>query len=102
MMELLARIESLLRRPTSITLPSSSLTTYSFGPFTIDFRKMEIARKGKPVDLSAREFQLLRFFIEHRGSVLSRETILNSVWGIRCYAHHMDYRHTRNMVSSKT
>jgi len=81
MLELLARIESLLRRPTTITLPTSTLTSYSFGPFTIDFRKMEISRKGKLIELSAREFQLLHFFIQHRGAALSRETILNSVWG---------------------
>ena len=42
---------------------------------------MEIKRDGKPVDLSAREFQLLRYFIEHRGNALSREVILNNVWG---------------------
>jgi two-component system, OmpR family, alkaline phosphatase synthesis response regulator PhoP len=81
MLELLARIESLLRRPTSVTVPASPITSYSFGLFTIDFRKMEISRKGKLIELSAREFQLLRFFIEHRGSALSRETILNGVWG---------------------
>jgi len=81
MLELLARIESLLRRPTSATVPASPLTSYSFGPFTIDFRKMEMSRKGKLIELSAREFQLLRFFIEHRGSALSREKILNGVWG---------------------
>ena len=80
-LELLARIESLLRRPTSATVPASPLTSYSFGLFTIDFRKMEMSRKGKLIELSAREFQLLRFFIEHRGSALSRETILNGVWG---------------------
>jgi two-component system alkaline phosphatase synthesis response regulator PhoP len=80
-LELLARIESLLRRPTSATIPASPLTSYSFGLFTIDFRKMEMSRKGKLIELSAREFQLLRFFIEHRGSALSRETILNGVWG---------------------
>ena len=80
-LELLARIESLLRRPTSATVPASPLTSYSFGLFAIDFRKMEMSRKGKLIELSAREFQLLRFFIEHRGSALSRETILNGVWG---------------------
>ncbi len=81
MLELLARIESILRRPTPVALPSSGLTSYSFGPFTIDFRKMEIKRKSKPIGLSAREFQLLQYFIEHRCTVLSREAILNDVWG---------------------
>jgi two-component system, OmpR family, alkaline phosphatase synthesis response regulator PhoP len=81
MLELLARIESILRRPSSVALPASGMTSYSFGPFTIDFRKMEIKRKGKIINLSAREFQLLRYFIEHRSTVLSREVILNDVWG---------------------
>jgi two-component system, OmpR family, alkaline phosphatase synthesis response regulator PhoP len=81
MLELLARIESLLRRPASILVPVLELASYSFGLFKIDFTKMEIKRKGKLIELSAREFQLLRYFIEHRGKVLSRETILNDVWG---------------------
>ena len=81
MIELLARIESLLRRPAYTGSPSSGLTSYTFGQFTVDFKTMEVKRKGKVVELSAREFQLLRFFIEHRGAALSRETILNHVWG---------------------
>jgi two-component system, OmpR family, alkaline phosphatase synthesis response regulator PhoP len=81
MLELLARIESLLRRPNTVSLPTTAISSYTFGSFTIDFQKMEILKKGKPIDLSAREFQLLRYFIEHRGIALSRETILNHVWG---------------------
>jgi two-component system, OmpR family, alkaline phosphatase synthesis response regulator PhoP len=81
MLELLARIESLLRRPVPILASQSELASFSFGPFKIDFIKMEIKCKGKLIKLSAREFQLLRYFIEHRGNVLSRETILNDVWG---------------------
>jgi two-component system alkaline phosphatase synthesis response regulator PhoP len=81
MLELLARVESLLRRPALMTSLPSGLTTYSFGPFVMDFKKMEITRKGKPIELAGREFQLLRYFIEHRGTALSRETILNEVWG---------------------
>jgi two-component system, OmpR family, alkaline phosphatase synthesis response regulator PhoP len=81
MLELLARIESLLRRPAPLLTPVLELASYSFGPFKIDFTKMELRRKGKLIGLSAREFSLLRYFIEHRGGVLSRETILNEVWG---------------------
>jgi two-component system, OmpR family, alkaline phosphatase synthesis response regulator PhoP len=81
MLELLARIESLLRRPTYVLGSSMVLKSYSFGQFFIDFNKMEITHKGKAIELSAREFQLLRYFIEHRGEALSRETILNNVWG---------------------
>ena len=81
MLELLARIESLLRRPVPLLASVLELALFSFGPFKIDFTKMELRRKGKLIELSAREFLLLRYFIEHRGSVLSRETILNDVWG---------------------
>jgi two-component system alkaline phosphatase synthesis response regulator PhoP len=81
MLELLARIESLLRRPAPLLIPVLELASYSFGSFKIDFTKMELRRKSKLIELSAREFKLLRYLIEHRGSVLSRETILNDVWG---------------------
>jgi two-component system alkaline phosphatase synthesis response regulator PhoP len=81
MLELLARVESLLRRPALITISPSGLASYSFGSYVVDFKKMEITKKGKTVELAAREFQLLRYFIEHRGTALSRETILNEVWG---------------------
>ncbi len=81
MLELLARIESLLRRTLKLSHSSATINSYSFGPFTVNFSKMEILQKGKQIELSGREFQLLRFFIEHQGVVLSRETILNQVWG---------------------
>jgi two-component system, OmpR family, alkaline phosphatase synthesis response regulator PhoP len=81
MLELLARIESLLRRQMPIISGAAQISSYSFGPFTINFSKMEIKRNGKSIKFSAKEFQILRYFIEHRGIVLSRETILNDVWG---------------------
>ena len=48
---------------------------------TIDFRRAEVTKNGAPVELSAREFKLLRYFIEHRGAALSRDELLNEVWG---------------------
>ncbi len=79
-LELLARIEALLRRSaTSATIHSAD--SYEFGDVSVDFRKAEVVRGGTPVELSAREFQLLRYFIENRGSVLSRDELLNNVWG---------------------
>lgn len=47
----------------------------------VDFRAAEVTRLGAPVDLSAKEFHLLRHFIEHRGLVRSRDDLLNEVWG---------------------
>jgi two-component system alkaline phosphatase synthesis response regulator PhoP len=79
MMELLARVEALLRRIPAT--PDSQIEAYQFGPVKIDFRRAEIEREGEKIDLSAKEFQLLRYFIEHRGATLSRDELLNEVWG---------------------
>ncbi len=78
MSELLARIEAKLRRG-----PSSLRTAdvQRFGDVRVDFRRAEVTRDGQPVEMSAREFQLLRYFLEHRGATLGREELLNEVWG---------------------
>jgi two-component system alkaline phosphatase synthesis response regulator PhoP len=84
MMELLARIEALLRRAQGAAQSAASSTqvsTYQFGAVEVNFRTARIVKDGKPVTLSAREFQLLKYFIEHRGATLSREELLNEVWG---------------------
>ena len=77
--ELLARIEALLRR-----VPSAAdqvADPYRFGDVEVRIRSAEVLRAGEPVKLSAREFKLLRHFIEHRGDVLSRDELLDAVWG---------------------
>jgi Response regulators consisting of a CheY-like receiver domain and a winged-helix DNA-binding domain len=79
MMELLARIEALLRRVPVGAVASSGV--YQFGPVRIDFRKAEVTRDGTAVELSALEFQLLRYFIEHRENAITRDELLNEVWG---------------------
>jgi two-component system alkaline phosphatase synthesis response regulator PhoP len=78
MPELLARIEALLRRAGQG--PSRS-ALHRFGSVLVDLRKTEVVRDGKAVPLSAKEFQLLRYFIEHRGETLPRERLLTDVWG---------------------
>ena len=79
MMELTARVEALLRRaPRQDELEPER---YRFGQIQIDFRKAEVMRDDQPVELSALEFKLLRYFIEHRGETLSRDELLNKVWG---------------------
>ena len=78
MVELLARIEAKLRRAPATPHPAAG---YQFGDVRIDFRRAEVTRAGAPLELSAREFQLLRYFIEHRGATLTREELLNEVWG---------------------
>ena len=79
MMELLARIEALLRRAPATS--GGSGDTVVFGDVRVDFRSAEVEREGRPVDLSAKEFALLRCFVENRGVVLSRDELLNRVWG---------------------
>ncbi|MCU1381642.1 MAG: DNA-binding response regulator [Acidobacteria bacterium] len=77
--ELMARLEALLRRVPAAAQGGGD--RYRFGDVAIDFRKMEVVRGGAPVDLSAREFKLLRHFIAHRGATLSRDALLADVWG---------------------
>ena len=80
MAELLARIEALLRRGSALQ-GSQPTEVYRFGDVTVDFRRAEVTKAGQPVELSAREFKLLRYFVEHRGAALSRDELLNEVWG---------------------
>ena len=76
--ELLARIKAILRRTLQ---ESSELTEYSFGDVTIDFKK-QVALKGEmELRLTAKELGLLRLLISHEGEVVTREVILNEVWG---------------------
>ena len=80
MSELLARIEALLRRSASTTAATVS-DSYRFGDVSVDFRRAEVTKNGVAVELSAREFKLLKYFVEHRGAALSRDELLNEVWG---------------------
>ena len=79
MMELLARVEARLRR--HAPKDTVDAEAYRFGAIQVDFRKAEVTRDGVPLELSAREYQLLRYFIEHRGATISRDELLNEVWG---------------------
>ncbi len=79
MSELLARIEALLRRGRPAA--GRAERTYAFGDVRVDFRRAEVVRQGQPVPLSGMEFKLLSYFIEHRGALLSRNELLDKVWG---------------------
>ncbi len=79
-MELLARVEALMRRTPAVAaakLPD----TFRFGNIVVDFRRTQVKRNGNLVDLSAREFELLRYFIQQRDVTLSRQQLLRDVWG---------------------
>ena len=80
MPELLARLEALLRRSTVVTADASGQIV-QFGDVTVDFRTAQVLRNGKPIEVSAREFKLLRYFLEHRGAAITRDELLNAVWG---------------------
>jgi two-component system alkaline phosphatase synthesis response regulator PhoP len=82
MAELLARVEALLRRSAAAAAGAPPVgDTFRFGDIAIDFRRAEVAKAGQLLDLSAREFKLLRYFVEHRGAALTRDELLNEVWG---------------------
>ncbi len=79
MQELVARVEALLRRAPN--RPSAAGVTHQFGSVSVDVRGTVATRDGARVALSAREFQLLRYFLERPGATLSREELLTQVWG---------------------
>jgi two-component system alkaline phosphatase synthesis response regulator PhoP len=80
MPELLARVEALLRRAPA--RPAMAVpTAHRFGAVRVDVRATEVTRGGTIVPLSAREFQLLRYFLEHDNVTLSRQDLLTRVWG---------------------
>src|SRR5260221_9410974 len=77
--ELLARIEALLRR--SRTVDGKGADGYAFGDVRIDFRGAVVLRDGRAVEISGLEFKLLRYFVEHRGALVTRDELLEKVWG---------------------
>jgi len=78
--ELLARMRALLRRSEGAT-GRRPPATFSFGNVSVSFDTAEVLRDGEPVHLSAREFGLLRYLIENPDVVLSRDELLDAVWG---------------------
>lgn len=74
--ELLARVRAFLRRHRA-----SDTAVFEFGPCRLDREAHVFTRDGQPVKLTAKEFQLLEFFLENPGKALTRTTIMNHVWG---------------------
>jgi DNA-binding response OmpR family regulator len=79
--ELMARVQAAIRRRRR---PAAAMT-YRFAGCELDFQKMTARRGDVPVPLTSHEFRLLKFFTEHAERVLSREELLNEVWGYNCY-----------------
>lgn len=90
MRELLARVKAMLRRvrmmreeisASTAAAPAAAAQTIVFGNLTLDLTRREIRLDGQPLPLKPKEFELLLFLAQHRGQALSREFILERVWG---------------------
>ena len=77
LMELIARIEAILRR---IKQGQVALEQYAFADVTLDFRKYEATKGHRTLELSSREFRILKCLIEHRGEVVTRDQLLDHAW----------------------
>lgn len=79
--ELLARARTAMRR---VNQPAVG-NTFAFGDVLVDFSKMELTKAGQLVSLTAQEFKALKFFVHNQGRVVSRDELLNEVWGYQNY-----------------
>ncbi len=75
--ELLARVKAILRRSGAL----SSLSEFQFDDIYLHFGRYEATKGGRPLQLSPREFEILRLLAEHRGEIVTRERFLEEVWG---------------------
>jgi DNA-binding response OmpR family regulator len=76
--ELLARVKAVLRRTAVIPKDQEQ---HSFGDVEVDLRRCRVLKAGKALDVSSKEFELLKYFICHSGETLSRHRLLEDVWG---------------------
>jgi two-component system alkaline phosphatase synthesis response regulator PhoP len=80
--ELVARVRALLRR-VHRAAPSAPAKTLAYGPIALDSERHLVSSEGRDVTLTAKEFLLLEYLLQHRGRVLSRDLLLTDVWGYR-------------------
>lgn len=80
--ELVARVRALIRRASASALRATGKSA-TYGSITIDSDRHTITDAGQPVTLTAKEFMLLEYLLQHRGRVLSRDLLLTDVWGYR-------------------
>jgi two-component system alkaline phosphatase synthesis response regulator PhoP len=76
--ELLARVKAVLRRAHAVPKDQEN---YSFGDVEVNLKSCQVSRRGKPVDFSSKEFDLLKYFLCHPGETLTRDRLLEDVWG---------------------
>ena len=80
-LELMARVEAVLRRAST---PVETIERIQFGDVELCFRNFEASKGGRTLELSPREFKIMKYFVEHRGEVISRDQLLDAVWGYDC------------------
>ena len=81
-MELMARVEALLRRTARQTAQHvESADDFCFGDVAVSFKCFEARKAGQAIELSPREFRILKYFSEHRSEVITRDQLLDAVWG---------------------
>jgi len=86
--ELLARVRAHLRREENVTLSGREETKpekYCFGDVIVDFKRHEVFKDGKLQELTNREFRVLEYFIQHPGELLTRDRLLDEIWGYEVY-----------------
>jgi two-component system alkaline phosphatase synthesis response regulator PhoP len=76
--ELLARVKAVLRRAQPVPKDKES---YAFGDIEVNLRSCQVSRKGKQLEVSSKEFDLLKYFLVHSGEAISRDRLLEEVWG---------------------
>ena len=79
--ELLARVHSVMRRLQG----PKEVDQYSFGNIAVDFNRMVLTREGVEVPVTPQEFKILKYFVRNVERVISRDELLNQVWGFNCY-----------------
>lgn len=79
--ELLARVRAAVRRTSRVQASDS----FRFDHVSIDFAKMELTRRDRPIQMTTQEFKILKFFSQNPGRVISRSELLNDVWGYHNY-----------------
>lgn len=84
--ELMARVRAQLRRG-EFAVPSDGRVTdaFQFGDVVVNLKRHEVIKAGKRQDLTNREFRLLEYFLQHRGELLSRDRLLDDIWGYNVY-----------------
>jgi DNA-binding response OmpR family regulator len=97
--ELMARVKAVLRRTGERAEGPEALDFFSFGRIELDFKKYEAKKRGKKLELTPLQFHILRFLIQNKGEVLSRDALLDEIWGKDnvCISHRTIDSHIANI-----